>query len=494
MKIAIGGIFTESNEFSLNPITLDEFKRGGIICGNEFYTAKVPTIRGCIEGLNEENAEIVPLLHASASPGGKITLDTFEELYDDLVARLQHNMDLDGLILNMHGAAVLEDGSHLDSICLERIREKLCKIPIFVTVDLHAYITEMLVKTSDAILAWNTYPHRDMFEIGKKAAKLLSRTIRGEITPKMVFSGVNVITSAINASTVGSGPFAKLMANQLNAEVAQDDILSTSLFLCQPYLDQPKMLSGSLIISDNNLPKAKRLSYEFAESYWRGRWNLLSESNSALEALKAIECEDFDHHILIEASDCCGGGAIGDSVHTIRQLIRLNSDHKSLSIVVDRKAVENLSDKRIGDNVMLRIGHQSDTNWGDPMDENFEIIGKSSGHFTYQGGIWEGETGDMGLSYLLKNSVNYILVNSKPTYEWSGEQYLAMNLDLNSYKYILVKNPMNYRNLKLLGTTQYHKIDEPGPTPIKVEKLLFKNNKNFFPKNLEEKMVIRQFF
>ena len=69
-----------------------------------------------------------------------------------------------------------------------------------------------------------------------------------------------------------------------------------------------------------------------------------------------------------------------------------------------------------------------------------------------------------------------------------------MNLDLNGYKYILVKNPMNYRNLKLLGTIQYHKIDEPGPTPIKVEKLLFKKNKIFFPKNLEEKMVIRQFF
>ena len=102
---------------------------------------------------------------------------------------------------------------------------------------------------------------------------------------------------------------------------------------------------------------------------------------------------------------------------------------------------------------------------------------------------------------LLKNSntdsqksENYILVNSKPTYEWAGEQYLSMNLDLNSCKYILVKNPMNYMNLKLLGTTQYHKIDEPGPTPIKVEELSFKNNKNFFPKNLEEKMVIRQYF
>jgi microcystin degradation protein MlrC len=91
MKIAIGGIFTESNQFSLNPITMNEFKRGGIIAGSEFYQAKIPSIRGCIEGLNEENAEIVPLLYASASPGGKVTLDAFEELYSDLMARLQKN-------------------------------------------------------------------------------------------------------------------------------------------------------------------------------------------------------------------------------------------------------------------------------------------------------------------------------------------------------------------------------------------------------------------
>ena len=73
----------------------------------------------------------------------------------------------------MHGAAVLEDGSHLESIVLERIKEELSKIPIFITVDLHAYITENLVRSCDAILAGNTYLYRDMFDIGKKAAKLL---------------------------------------------------------------------------------------------------------------------------------------------------------------------------------------------------------------------------------------------------------------------------------------------------------------------------------
>ena len=53
---------------------------------------------------------------------------------------------------------------------------------------------------------------------------------------------------------------------------------------------------------------------------------------------------------------------------------------------------------------------------------------------------------------------------------------------------------MNYRNLKLSGRTKYHRIDESGPTPINVEELPFTKSKEFFPKNLDEKMVIRQYF
>ncbi len=230
-----------------------------------------------------------------------------------------------------------------------------------------------------------------MFDIGKKAAKLLSRTIRGEIKPKMVFSGVNVITSAINASTDGPGPFAVLMAEQLKAEADQDDILSTSLFLCQPYLDQPNMMSGSWVISNNDLHKAQRLSNEFAEKYWNKRAEFLSETKSAIQVLDSLKSEEYDHHVLVEASDCCGGGAIGDSVHTIRQLMRLNSDQKSLSIVVDPKAINQLSDKNIGAIVKLKIGHQADTKWGNPIEDNFEIIDESEGLFTYQGGIWGGK-------------------------------------------------------------------------------------------------------
>ena len=68
----------------------------------------------------------------------------------------------------------------------------------------------------------------------------------------MEFTGVPVITSAVNASTEISSPFSKIMKSLKNKEKDDVDILSTSLFLCQPYIDQKDMRSGALVISNKS--------------------------------------------------------------------------------------------------------------------------------------------------------------------------------------------------------------------------------------------------
>ena len=74
----------------------------------------------------------------------------------------------------------------------------------------------------------------------------------------------------------------------------------------------------------------------------------------------------------------------------------------------------------------------------------------------------------------------------------------AQSYTIQSLKILLFEEQSliadNYKNLKLTGRTKYHRIDESGPTPINVEKLPFTKCKKFFPKNLEEKMLIRQYF
>jgi len=46
-------------------------------------------------------------------------------------------------------------------------------LPLVVSLDLHANVTEKMLKHADALVAYRTYPHVDMAETGERAAKIL---------------------------------------------------------------------------------------------------------------------------------------------------------------------------------------------------------------------------------------------------------------------------------------------------------------------------------
>ena len=47
-----------------------------------------------------------------------------------------------------------------------------------VSLDLHANVTQQMLREADAITAYRTYPHVDMHDTGRLAAKLLERRIK----------------------------------------------------------------------------------------------------------------------------------------------------------------------------------------------------------------------------------------------------------------------------------------------------------------------------
>ena len=59
---------------------------------------------------------------------------------------------------------------------------------------------------ADALLAWETYPHRDAVSTVQRAARLLANTLSGRCRPTMAMAKVPVVTGAINGSTEGAGP------------------------------------------------------------------------------------------------------------------------------------------------------------------------------------------------------------------------------------------------------------------------------------------------
>ncbi|MCP4169805.1 MAG: M81 family metallopeptidase, partial [Fuerstiella sp.] len=210
-------------------------------------------------------------------------------------------------------------------------------IPIIVTLDLHAHVTQDMVEFSNAIIAWETYPHHDQYQTGERAAQLLLDVLGGHCHPTMAMGKVPVITSAVHGSTNDDDPFADVMRYTKSLE-QRTDVLSTSLFLIHPYMDCENMGSGGLVVTDDNPSLAAELATDIALKYWDRRHDLEPKTLPPPAAIAQGLQVKGGPVILVETSDCCGGGAAGDSIATLSALVDSDSDVFSIVPVVDPQA------------------------------------------------------------------------------------------------------------------------------------------------------------
>ena len=263
-RIALGGILTECNQFGGEPIDLSWFERYELRRGREVLEAVEGVVGGMLGVLGARGAECVPLLFASTCPGGPLTSDCYTQLKEDLLTRLKEVLPVDGVLLPLHGAAAVEGGIDLEGDLIAAVRDLIGDgIPIVATLDLHAHISAQMVQAADALVAWETYPHRDAFSTGERGARLLCDTVDGICKPVMVMAKVPVLTGAIHGSTEDDDPFAQVMKIAKGCE-GRDGILSTSVIMAHPYLDFEDLGSGGLVVADNDYVKAEDLARELA--------------------------------------------------------------------------------------------------------------------------------------------------------------------------------------------------------------------------------------
>ena len=264
MRIAIGSILTECNQFGGSPIDIDWFKRYDLAYGEELLKVDAGVAGGALATLRQENCAIAPLVYASTCPGGYISKDCYAHLKGELLNRLQESLPIDGVLLLLHGAAVAAGTPDIEGDLITAVRQVVgSTIPIVATLDLHAHVTAPMVADADALVAWETYPHRDSESTGARGAQLLVDALKKNKRLAMVMAKVPVITGGILGGTEGDGAFAQLM-RKTKALEKQEHVLSTSLFLVHPYLDQEQMGSGCLVVTDGDKTLAQTLATEIA--------------------------------------------------------------------------------------------------------------------------------------------------------------------------------------------------------------------------------------
>ena len=436
--------------------------------------------------LQQRGVQILPLISASACLGGLLSSHCYRHLREELLEALKGFDAPDAVLLGLHGAASVVDLEDLEGDLLEAVRELVgSSVLVVATLDLHAHVTDKMVRCADTLLAWETYPHRDSVETGARGAGLLLDALDGRVKPTMAMAKVPVLTGAANASTEGETPFADLMRLAKSWE-GQDGVLSTSVFLVHPYLDCSEMGSGGLVITDGDTDKAVALAQDVANKYWEKRFDLVPSVYEPAEAVSQGLRVNGGPVLLVETADTCGGGATGDSVASLKALLQTEVDELSLVPVVDPEAAAICHQTGQGKEVRVELGHKLDPKWGQPIAVQ-RVVGRlSDGRFRYSGGIWGAQWGDMGPSAMLQIGKVQVLIASHPTYEWADEQFRSMEMNTSAAKFIVVKNPMNYRNTYLETAKKAFILDTPGPTPAILDHVRFRKMKRpYFPADRE---------
>ncbi len=485
-RIAIGSIFTECNHFCGVALTLTDFERTELRRGEEVLTQSAGTVGGMLHGLRERHCQVAPLLVASACPGGPIAADCYSQMKEELIQRLRSVLPVEGVLLALHGAATAENADDVEGDLIEAVRHIVGPaVSIVATLDLHAHVTEKMVHHADALLAWETYPHRDAFSTGERGARMLLDIVEGKYRPTMALAKVPVVVSGIHGGTEGSGPFADCMRFAKCFE-GHDGVLSTSLFLVHPYLDLPDMGGGGLVITDNNAEKAAELAEKIARLYWSRRADLeplVYLPQTAIELGRKIEGGPI---LLVETADCCGGGAAGDSVATLKALLVADIREQALVPVVDPLVASLCHATGIGSRLRVQLGHRVDPRWGSPAEVWGEVMHLTDGKFRYSGGIWDGQLGDMGPTAVFRIGSLDVMIASHPTYDWNEEQFQSVGLDARQAKFIVVKNPMNFQMAYGSFAKAAFILDTPGPTPATLKHVQFRRlQRPYFPRDEE---------
>jgi len=476
MKILVGGIYHESHSFSSEPTDLEAFRKVLLLEGSESIEklrGTVSEMAGFIEGAKKFGFEMIPTLWAWGVSTAPVKADALEYLVHVVRQSFEKAEKVDGILFALHGAMVAENQLDGDGYVLSKFREFAGnEIPIVVTLDLHANISELMFEKADAIVGYDTYPHIDQVERGLEAAQILVKTIRGEIKPTMALEKPSMIIVPQKQLT-DAYPMNELitLAHQTESE---EDVLSVTVAGGFAYSDVPEIGPSILVVTDNNAELAQRRAKEISSRFWELREDFVPKLANISEAVEKAKESEKSPVILADVGDNIGAGTTGDSTFILSELIKQNAEG-AVVIIADEEAVEEAINVGVGQIADLLIGGKIDRFHGEPLSLKCRVKLISDGVFRNRGQMRDGIVEKMGRTAVVENGGIKIVLNEIKMPPWNLEQLRSVGIEPTNEKIIVLKSAVAFRAAYEPIAGEIIEVNSPGLSSIDLTQFGFKN-------------------
>jgi microcystin degradation protein MlrC len=465
MRIAIGGTLHESNTFvsELTPLSAFGIRTGAGIerawrdTHNEFG--------GFLEGLETAGVTTYLTMTAGATPSGPVAADAFDALSDALIESLERAPRLDGLLLALHGAMVVEGHPDGDGEFLRRIRAAVGpELPIVVTLDFHANVSEAMAAAATALVVYRTNPHVDQRACGRRAAALLVRIIRERRQPSVNIWQPPMIWNILHQNT-SRDPLRAILAEAIRTEV-DPEILSADIAIGYPYADVHEVGPCAITVSED-AARARREAARLAQLLWEARDRLTIDLPDAAAAVARAIASPRTPVVLVEMGDNIGGGSPGDSTICLGELIEQGATGFIVTLW-DPEAVAACVECGAGRMVTLVVGGKTDDRHGEPIEVTGRIRSLHDGRFTEtqarHGGAREWNQGTTAVLELEDDGL--LVLNSRRTPPFSLEQLRSLDLEPEQARILVVKAAIAFRAAYEPIAGEIIEVDTPGVTAV----------------------------
>lgn len=469
LRILVAECKQEVSTFNPNPSGYDDFM---VREGAEFfsYHRRVRYEVGGALSVFDTVATIEAIPAYSAlliTSGGTLADPAWRRIAAEFLEAVRRAPPVDGVYFAMHGAMASTLELDPEGYLLAETRRILGEdIPIVVSLDLHGILTERMLRESDAIAAYHTYPHVDFFETGCRAARILLRILEQGARPITAMVGLPALVRGDELITETGRIRHSILAAQ--AVERRSDGLSAGIFIGNPFTDVPELQSCAFAIADGDPAAASRDATEIAVQFWRHHQSMRVPLVSLEETARVVMANRAGTVGLVDAADATSSGASGDSNAIVRTLYEAGYRGRLLAPIVDAAAVQDAFRGGVGATISTSIGGTLDPGRFSPLPVTAKVRLLSDGVFRSEsfGGEWYS-----GPTAVLEWNTTTLVVTSRAVSLYDRSLFLAHGLDPHHFDAVVIKSPHCQPHMYQDWCARMVNVDAPGSTSANLNSL-----------------------
>ena len=463
MNIFVAGFHHETNTFAPSPADWAAFECGAgypAYARGEAMLQRMEgsslAIGGFAHAARHLGWRLLPSVWAGAMPSNRITEAAFERICAEIIEDLQQD-EFDAIYLDLHGAAVADHADDAEGELLRRIRAVVGPaMPIVASLDLHANVTERMLRLSTAMTAFRTYPHVDMRETGARAAQMLA--LRLADTPgaeRHSHSERVPFLLPLNAQCTLMEPASSIITLLEQLEAEHNVELNFAMgFSAADFAECGPVLFGYGADAATTQRAVKRL-FDDVVVHRRAQWAMaLLSPADAVENAIALAANASAPVVIADTQDNPGAGGDSNTTGLLHALVNAQAGARlggrvALGLLFDPASAKAACEAGVGASLPLSLGRAVPT-WSGalteaPLQAQAKVLAVSDGVLPLHGPMTAGTTMTLGPCACVEVEGIRVLLSSAKAQMLDLDLYRFLGVEPTHMKLLVNKSSVHFR-------------------------------------------------